>query len=476
MSVPDNYQIIQTTSTDAQIRVDIDWDYDSITDLYIWQQDTDTGVITYFNLGDFAVVEKSDGSGDYIEVENVSTVTALVNTARRSPLTQTYDLANSEALDPVALVDALDKAIKILQEQDSITLTPDRQVITSVNPFDIPDKVTRAGKILSFDDNGDVQFTTSDEALDKAIGYAEEWANNPEDQLVSAGAGGDQVDDYSALHHAKKSEDFSQASSTSATNSQNSATASDSSANASASSAIDSSNSASDSSNSAIASLASENKAQKWAEEAEDVEVETGEYSAKHWAMKAEEEAQTVGGKLLATYDMTNGGSNNLSNIDITWQTAWDAYDHVDIVIRNARNSGAGQMAWVLSGDSGTTWESFDGSSFEAIGWSDTNFGGNSTQVFDARMRMVINSVKKTTECIDYSAYLEGVNPNDADNSKIGYVFNYSGTTLTSASQGIRWDGWYTGSTGLDGYLLRLVHGAGNFTSGTLKIIGYNYP
>lgn len=296
MSVPDNYEIIQTTSTDAQIRVDIDWEYDSITDLYIWQQDTDTGVITYFNLGDFAVVEKSDGSGDYIEVENVSNSTAIINTARRSPLTQTYDLLNSEALDPVALVDALDKAIKILQEQDAITLTPDRQVITSVNPFDIPDKVTRAGKLLSFDENGDVQFTTSDEALDEAIGYAEEWAKNPEDQLVSAGAGGNQVDDYSALHHAKKSEGFSQDSEghatnseNSATNSQNSATASSSSATASSSSATDSFNSATDAFDSATDALVSENKANQWAEEAEDVEVETGQYSAKHWANKAED-------------------------------------------------------------------------------------------------------------------------------------------------------------------------------------------
>ena len=40
---------------------------------------------------------------------------------------------------------------------------------------------------------------------------------------------------------------------------------------------------------SAAAALASENKAQKWAQEAEDVEVEPGEYSAYHWALKASE-------------------------------------------------------------------------------------------------------------------------------------------------------------------------------------------
>jgi len=42
-------------------------------------------------------------------------------------------------------------------------------------------------------------------------------------------------------------------------------------------------------STSASNALASENKAEKWAEEDEDVPVETGKFSAKHWAIKAEE-------------------------------------------------------------------------------------------------------------------------------------------------------------------------------------------
>ena len=39
------------------------------------------------------------------------------------------------------------------------------------------------------------------------VGYAGEWANNAEDTLVSAAAGGDQVDDYSALHWSIKAID-----------------------------------------------------------------------------------------------------------------------------------------------------------------------------------------------------------------------------------------------------------------------------
>jgi len=48
----------------------------------------------------------------------------------------------------------------------------------------------------------EVQSLASDAALSKS--YAEEWANKAEDSLVSTDAGGDSVDDYSALHHSAK--------------------------------------------------------------------------------------------------------------------------------------------------------------------------------------------------------------------------------------------------------------------------------
>jgi hypothetical protein len=41
-------------------------------------------------------------------------------------------------------------------------------------------------------------------AAESAQAYAEEWANKAEDSLISAAAGGDEVDDYSALHFAAK--------------------------------------------------------------------------------------------------------------------------------------------------------------------------------------------------------------------------------------------------------------------------------
>lgn len=52
--------------------------------------------------------------------------------------------------------------------------------------------------------SSDVDSTANVAAAENAQAYAEEWANKAEDSLVSAAAGGDQVDDYSALHWSKK--------------------------------------------------------------------------------------------------------------------------------------------------------------------------------------------------------------------------------------------------------------------------------
>lgn len=41
--------------------------------------------------------------------------------------------------------------------------------------------------------------------MDNRVDWAEEWATNPEDTLISTAAGGNGIDDYSALHHAAKS-------------------------------------------------------------------------------------------------------------------------------------------------------------------------------------------------------------------------------------------------------------------------------
>ena len=58
--------------------------------------------------------------------------------------------------------------------------------------------------------------------------------------------------------------------------------------------------------------LASENKAEKWAEENEDVEVEPNQYSAFHWAKKAQAEAGSVVG--MQVHDNTWHSKNFLTD------------------------------------------------------------------------------------------------------------------------------------------------------------------
>ena len=293
MSLPDDYEIITTTSTDATVKVYVPWTFDGVDELNVWYQNTITGIVYYLGNGDFIVTTDEDGGGVFVLIENTQGAEAInISIARQTPKTQTYSLNEAEALNPTALIEALDKAIKLLQE---VALGYDDQNITSVNPFVHPDKVTRADKIMSFDSNGDPQYATLDDALQDPITWASEWAKKAEDVLVSVAAGGDGATDYSSLHHAAKSaasaaaalvaqgaaEDAQTAAETAETNAETAQTAAE----------LAQTNSETAQTAAELAETNAEtarDKAQDWAEEDEDVEVETGEYSAKHWAKKAE--------------------------------------------------------------------------------------------------------------------------------------------------------------------------------------------
>lgn len=117
---------------------------------------------------------------------------------------------------------------------------------------------------------------------------AQKWADELEDVTVVTGK-------YSALHHAAKASASATASSTSASNASTSATnAGTSATNASASetnattSATNAASSETNAGTSETNAASSETKSRKWAEELEDVAVEVGKYSARHWAAKAQ--------------------------------------------------------------------------------------------------------------------------------------------------------------------------------------------
>lgn len=202
MSVADDYSVETATGTTDPLRVDVPWDFDlDLTQLEITQQNDTTGEVKYQSLGDFTATVNTD-DGVYINLQNFyGSGTSITGKVKRStPKTQVYTLLESVALNPESLEDALDKLTKLIQEA---IVNPNDDAITSVNAFEIADKVTRALKVLRFDASGNPVYGTIDAGLDDAVGYAEEWATKAEDVSVSVEAGGG-PSSFSAFHYAAK--------------------------------------------------------------------------------------------------------------------------------------------------------------------------------------------------------------------------------------------------------------------------------
>lgn len=182
-------------------------------------------------------------------------------------------------------------------------------------------------------------------------------------------------------------------------------------------------------------------------------------------------------GTRLATVDMTNGGANNLVNIDITWQAAWDAYDYCEILVRGARNATASQVAWTaFANGTPSTYLQLAGYGQEGVGWSDDAHPANTSWNGSVNMSLYshqkILSVGKSGFAIDANVKI------NAPDSSINGLFkcDYNGTSLTTYENLKEHSGWYTGSAGFNGYTLRLTQEAGVFNNGTISIIGYKYP
>jgi hypothetical protein len=126
-----------------------------------------------------------------------------------------------------------------------------------------------------------------------------QWAENPEDIEVEVGK-------FSALHHARKSEASNTASAQSALEALNSSNAA---AVSETNSATSESNAATSEANAAASetnAASSETFAHLWAENAENVEVKPGEFSAKHWALQAQA-AATGALHYLGKHDASTG-------------------------------------------------------------------------------------------------------------------------------------------------------------------------
>lgn len=176
-------------------------------------------------------------------------------------------------------------------------------------------------------------------------------------------------------------------------------------------------------------------------------------------------------GTVLTTIDMTNGGANDLNVISVTWQSAWDSYDYVKIIISNGVTSNQGQIGFVIA-STGTpsTYLQLLGVTSEALSWTNgsvNKFSGDCELALQSRTKQIIfNSFG-----FGAGSYKVGSPGNK------GMRMDYNGTSLSGSNDCTDWNSWDTNNSfGLDGFILSFVHDVGNFTNGTLKIIGYNYP
>jgi hypothetical protein len=142
------------------------------------------------------------------------------------------------------------------------------------------------------------------------ISYAAEWANKAEDSLVSAAAGGDQVDDYSSLHHKEKALDAQTAAETAQTAAETAQGLAET-AQSDAETAETNAQTAQTNAETAETNAeTAESMAEEWAEKAEDSAItgNPGKYSAYHWAQKSEDFA--------AAATISGGTTDNIVSIN----------------------------------------------------------------------------------------------------------------------------------------------------------------
>lgn len=229
----------------------------------------------------------------------------------------------------------------------------------------------------------------------------------------------------------------------SATTATNKASEALSSANVASSQAGIATTKASEASSSASSALVSENKAEKWASELEDVEVEPGEYSAKHWASKAQG---------FAEGDSANIGYDNVGS-GLAATNVQDAIDELDESIddltantytktevrESLPNIGLDLTAGVVVATGQIAWNADEGTA--DLGLSN----GSTLQIGQENVRTIRNATASTitngTLCmfdgtIGNSGRIK-VKPFTAGFNEAMYLYGVATQNITAESDGI---------------------------------------
>jgi len=164
-----------------------------------------------------------DASGGNVTMLTPPATGETLTIYRVVPQTQSTDFQNQGPYAAQTNEDALDKLVMMIQDVQNdadravkvdITDTTDPDVLIEDLQQDAVDAAASAAEAAAEVVNCQAEVTNCQDEVTNCqaevvncqteVTYAAEWANKAEDSLISSAAGGDEVDDYSALHHAAK--------------------------------------------------------------------------------------------------------------------------------------------------------------------------------------------------------------------------------------------------------------------------------
>ena len=173
------------------------------------------------------------------QISSAPLATDTITILRLVPLTQNLDLIENDNFPSQSQEDAFDKLTFIDQQQQetidrSVTIPASVTGVSVALPVPVADFIlgwnSTPDALINVDPNivglanaqaaaasaaaalasenaasaSETNASASESSASNSVLYAAEWANKAEDSLISAPAGGDLVDDYSALHWANK--------------------------------------------------------------------------------------------------------------------------------------------------------------------------------------------------------------------------------------------------------------------------------
>ena len=313
----------------------------------------------------------------------------------------------------------------------------------------VDNQVAEAYHVNNIDNDVYTAFNQVEQDILGLDAGAEAWATNPEDVPVANGK-------YSAYHWAQKSEDSAisadadatqtgldrlqvaaDAAQTTADVGQTTADAAQTTADAAqvASDTSDTSGFAIEASNSRDAALVSENKAEQWAEEAEDVEVEVGKYSAHHWAIKAADIVGS-GGEIPAGTIMLFAQPS----VPTGWSGTGTLSDRMLRVVDNGSGGGIGGSSNPILNDAVVTHTHAAGSASNGSHiHSITVNSDEHTHDYNSSGQLMRQLVSGTSGSYDYAAGTHGV-WNQSDLHEDTHSHTASSSPTGSHSHGITID------------------------------------